>query len=73
MMTPLDRMILQSVQCMTCGAKYGGCDCAQKRRTKHIEKQYRRLMRLSDDELLAECAKVGVFPSRHEDNGPDKN
>lgn len=59
-MGPLDRMILAAVKCLTCGAGYGECDCAEKHKNAWIEAEYQRLMALPDEELIAECAKVGV-------------
>jgi hypothetical protein len=66
-MTPIDRLIMKAVRCVTCGAAYGECDCASKRkdiaRERFIEAEYQRLMALPDEELLAECARVGVKPT----------
>jgi len=59
-MTPLDRMIMASVKCLTCGAGYGKCDCARKRRETEIEAEFQRLMKLNDDELIAVCKARGV-------------
>lgn len=67
MASQIDRMILGSVRCLTCGAAYGECDCAEKHRRAYeakkaafIEAEYERLMSLPDDEFIAECEKVGI-------------
>lgn len=66
-MGPLDRLILQSVKCLTCGAGYGKCDCAAKHRAETerrkaaaIEADYQRMMKLSDEKLIAECKALGI-------------
>lgn len=67
MPSPLDRMIMDSVRCLACGAKYGACDCAEKARAKkdaqrasEIQADYERMMKLSDAELIDECRALGV-------------
>ncbi len=65
-MTPLDKMIMAAVKCLTCGAGYGQCDCAVKRKNALIEAEYQRLMALPDDDLIAECAKVNLVNQRGE-------
>lgn len=66
-MRPIDRMIMDAMRCIRCGAKYGQCNCAEdiKRESdaklqKKIDREYCRLMKLSDDELIAECERLGV-------------
>lgn len=63
----LDVMIMRSVKCLTCGAGYGKCDCAEKSRAERdrknseiIEADYQRMMKLSDEELIAECKALGI-------------
>lgn len=59
-MTPLDRMIMASVKCLTCGAGYGKCDCAKKVRAAEVEAEFQRLMQLPEDELIAVAKARGV-------------
>lgn len=66
-MTPMDRLILRAVRCVTCGAPYGGCDCSAKRaaerereRDEFIRSETEKLMQLPDDELIAEARRLGV-------------
>ena len=69
--SPLDAMILRSVKCLQCGAGWGACDCAKnyarrraEDREQYIDSEYQRLMALSDEDLLAECEKLGVKTER---------
>lgn len=61
MRSPIDILIDSTVRCLTCGASYGACDCAAAQRRAAIDAEYKRLMALPDDELIAECKKVGVM------------
>ena len=63
-MRPIDRLVMDAVRCISCGAGFGKCDCAAKAK-KRVDDEYARLMAIEDDaEFLAECAKVGVRPER---------
>lgn len=62
MRSPLDAMLDRADwKCVHCGVSAKvGCGCHEKRKADAIEREYRKLMKLSDAELLAECAKLGV-------------
>jgi hypothetical protein len=62
--SPLDAMIKSTVRCNSCGAKYGECDCAARRREDYIEREYQRLISLSDEDLIAECKSLGIDVNR---------
>ena len=63
-MGPLDRMIMDAVRCIECGAKLGGCDCAEKRKKRFVDAEMERLLKLSDAELIAECEQLGITLER---------
>jgi hypothetical protein len=58
--SPIDIAIMKAVRCLTCGAGFDECDCAKKLRDESIEREYQRLMSLSDEDLLAECKSLGI-------------
>ena len=60
--SPMDLM-LDAVdwKCTVCGTSAKiGCDCHEKRKAAFIEREYKRLMKLSDADLLRVCADLGV-------------
>ncbi len=68
-MTPLDRLILASVKCIDCGAGFGQCGCAERRKAENDAKKkafiaadVERMMALSPEEFEAECKALGVWP-----------
>lgn len=67
-MSLINRLIDNAVKCLTCGASFGKCDCAEKRKAEReaereafIEKETARLLALPLDAFEAECRAVGVW------------
>lgn len=48
-------------KCVECGVSAAvGCGCYERRKAKAIEREFKKLMKLSDADLLAECQRLGV-------------
>ena len=68
-MSLINRLIDNAVKCLTCGASFGKCDCAEKRKAEReieretfIEAETARLLALPIDEFEADCIALGVWP-----------
>ncbi len=68
-MRPIDRLILDVVRCIDCGAGYGACSCwerkdadREEKKSAFVEAETARLLALPDAEFEAECRALGVWP-----------